>query len=453
MAITTASLLNGFPATAYSQALTVAGGKSPYAWSVASGALPPTVTLDASTGVLSGQLTAGSFTFTVQVTDSSAIPLTAVKEFSLSPAAATAGSEQQPIAMAVGRFDASGLPEIAVLNFATQNVGVFQATGTNTFAGTFAELTGSPAGVGVDPVAFAAGDLDSDGIADLAIVNQSLNGEVTVLLNDGTGFFTPAAGSPLATGSTPAGVAIADFTNDGVGDIAVTNNGSATLGVYAGLGSGQYTQRIELTVPTGPLAVTTAVLTSSGLPDAIITSSSGAGNFVTVLLDPTSLAAGGLGGSGSIQTPYPGSEYVDLGVKVKATPSVHENNEVTLQLEFEIRALSGTNVNGIPIITNRTLTQTVRLHEGEPSMIAGLLDHEETKSLSGIPGLANVPGAGYTFGNRDNTGNETELLIVVTPRRMSDRIRETRTRYVGRGGAAATGGSPAQTAPAAPPEP
>jgi len=132
---------------------------------------------------------------------------------------------------------------------------------------------------------------------------------------------------------------------------------------------------------------------------------------------------------------------------------VHDNNEVTLQLEFEIRALSGTNVNGIPIITNRTLTQTVRLHEGEPSMIAGLLDHEETKSLSGIPGLANVPGAGYTFGNRDNTGNETELLIVVTPRRMSDRIRETRTRYVGRGGAAAVGGSPVQVAPPTAPEP
>src|SRR5260221_1346750 len=452
MAITTASLLNGFPATAYSQALTVAGGKSPYAWSVASGALPPTVTLDALTGVLSGQLTAGNFDFTVQVTDSSAIPLTAVKEFSLSPVAATAGSEQQPIAMAVGRFDASGLPEIAVLNFATQNVGVFQATGTNTFAGTFAELTGSPAGVGVDPVAFAAGDLDSDGIADLAIVNQS-SSEVTVLRNDGAGFFTPAEGSPLSTAITPAGVAIADFTNDGVGDIAVTNNGVATLGVYAGLGSGQYTQRIELTVPTGPLAVTTAVLTSSGLPDAIITSSSGSGNFVTVLLDPTSLAAGGLGGSGSIQTPYPGSEYVDLGVKVKATPSVHENNEVTLQLEFEIRALSGTNVNGIPIITNRTLTQTVRLREGETSMVAGLLDHEETKSLSGIPGLANVPGTGYTFGNRDNTGNETELLILVTPRRMSDRIRETRTRYVGRGGAAATGGRPPHVAPPAAPEP
>jgi len=393
-------------------------------------------------------MTAGSFSFTAQVTDSSASPISTVKQFALSPVATSTGSEQQPIAMKLGAFDNAGVPEIAVLNFASENIGIFKPVGTTSFDGTFAELSGSPVSVGVDPVAFAAGDLNSDGIADLAIVNQSGN-EVTVLLNDGTGFFTPATGYPVATASTPAGVAIADFTNDGVGDIAVTNNGSGTLGVNAGLGSGQFSQRIELSVPAGPLAVTTAQLTTSGLPDAIITSSSGSNNFVTVLLDPTSLA--GNSGTGSIQTPYPGSEYVDLGVKVKATPSVHEDNEVTLQLDFEIRALSGTSVNGIPILTNRTVSQTVRLREGEPSVIAGLLDREETKSLNGIPGFASLPGVGYAFGNRNNTSVENELLILVTPRRMSDRIRDTRSKYVGRGGSTATGTAPVVAPPA--PEP
>jgi len=282
-------------------------------------------------------------------------------------------------------------------------------------------------------------------------VNQSLN-EVTVLLNDGTGFFTAAAGSPLATAAIPAGVVIADFTNDGIGDIGVTNNGAGTLGINAGLGSGQYSQRIELTTPAGPLAVSSAVLTSSGLPDAIVTASSGTNNFVSVLLDPSSFAAGGSSSPGSVQTPYPGSEYIDLGVKVKATPSIHENNEVTLQLEFEIRALSGDSVNGIPIITNRTISQTVRLREGEPSVIAGLLDQEETKSLNGIPGFANLPGVGYAFGQRNTTSNDTEFLIVVTPRRMSDRIRQARTRYAGRGGATTPGGPPL-TAPPPVPEP
>jgi Flp pilus assembly secretin CpaC len=344
--------------------------------------------------------------------------------------------EKGPIAMLSGTFDNSGRPEIAILNATTQNIGIFQATGDSTFDGTFAELSGSPVATDVDPVAFAAGDLNADGIADFAVVNQSAN-EVTVLLNDGTGVFTAATGSPLATAATPAGVTIADFTNDGIGDIAVTNNGASTLSVYAGLGSGQYTARIELSVPPGPLAVTSAVLTTSGLPDAILTASSGSNNFATVLLDPQDFAAG----AGSLQTPYPGSEYIDLGIKVKATPSVHEDKEVTLQLEFEIRALAGSDVNGIPIITNRTVSQTVRLKEGEPSIVAGLLDNEETNSLSGIPGLANLPAAGYVFGQRNSSLTDNELLIVVTPRRMSERVGTSGQMFTGRGEIINSGGS------------
>jgi len=352
-------------------------------------------------------------------------------------------SEKGPIAMLSGTFDNSGKPEIAVLNAATENIGIFQASFDSTFDGTFTEINGSPIATGVNPVAFAAGDLNADGFSDLAVVNQSAN-EVTVLVNDGTGVFTPAVGSPLPTANTPAGIAIADFTNDGLGDLAVTNNCSSTLGVYANLSSGLFSQRIELSVPPGPLAVTTATLTTTGLPDAILTASSGSNNFVTVLLDPSSFASGT---TGSTQTPYPGSEFIDLGVKVKATPTLHENNEVTLQLEFEIRALSGNSVNGIPIITNRTVSQTVRLKENEPSLIAGLLDRNETKSLSGIPGLANLPGVGYAFGLRSNSADENELLIVVTPRRMSEQMRKSRARYAGRGGATATGAAPPSSAP------
>jgi Flp pilus assembly secretin CpaC len=347
-------------------------------------------------------------------------------------------TEKGPIAMTTGVFDSSGKPEIAVLNAATENIGIFQASFDNTFNGTFTEISGSPIATGTNPVAFAAGDLTADSFADLAIVNQSASA-ITVLLNDGTGFFTQAAGSPLLTASTPSGVAIADFTNDGVGDIAATNNGSGTLGVYAGLGSGTFSAGIELSVPPGPLAVTTTDLNGDGLPDAALTAHSGSNNFVTVLLDPSAFASGG----SSNQFPYPGSEFIDLGLKIKATPAVHDNDEVTLQLEFEIRALAGSSVNGIPVITNRTVSQTVRLRENETSLIAGLLDKEETNSLSGIPGFANLPVLGYAFGTKNKSSTDNELLILVTPRRMNDRIRDARTTYIGRG-ATGSGGLPPQ---------
>jgi len=74
---------------------------------------------------------------------------------------------------AVRHVDNSGKPEIAVLNATTQNIGIFQASGINTggnaFDGTFVELSGSPVATGPDPVAFATGDLNADGIDDFAV--------------------------------------------------------------------------------------------------------------------------------------------------------------------------------------------------------------------------------------------------------------------------------------------
>jgi general secretion pathway protein D len=76
----------------------------------------------------------------------------------------------------------------------------------------------------------------------------------------------------------------------------------------------------------------------------------------------------------------------------------------------------------------------VRLREDETSLIAGLLDKEETRSLTGLPGFAELPaGAGHLFGVRDNSTQDTELLILVTPRRLRLPERDTRVIYAGRG--------------------
>jgi general secretion pathway protein D len=149
---------------------------------------------------------------------------------------------------------------------------------------------------------------------------------------------------------------------------------------------------------------------------------------VAIIQDSADLAASGSGGG---QTPYPGAEYMDLGLKIKATPALHANNEVTLQLEFEIRALAGGNVNGIPIISNRTLTQTVRVREDQPTVIGGLADREETRAITGLPGFAEIPGIGYAFGGRNNTLSDTELMILITPHRLRSPERETGTIFTG----------------------
>ena len=118
---------------------------------------------------------------------------------------------------------------------------------------------------------------------------------------------------------------------------------------------------------------------------------------------------------------------------MKATPTLHQNHEVTLQLEFEIRALSGNNINGIPIISNRTLSQVVRVKDDETTLIGGLLDKNETRAIAGLPGLANIPEAGYAFGTRNDSDQDTEFMILVTPRRLRAPVRQGRNILAGRG--------------------
>jgi hypothetical protein len=415
--------------------------------------------LAASTGAITGTpKAAGSSTFTVQVTDSSNPALTAQRVFTLNP---FAGPQRDPVALVTANFrnltlaNANNAPaaDLAVVNEASNNVTVLLDgvdTSGNVF---FTEATNSPLAVGTSPVAIAAADLNTDGVPDLAVVNQ-IDDTVTILLGNASldGTFTQAQGSPLPTATKPTGIVIANFANGTVPDIAVTNETSNTLGVYLGQGQGIFAQRIELPTPAGPSAIITATLTSSGLPDVALVAQDPAATqgMVAVIQDSSSFASTATGGAG--QTPYPGSEFIDLGIKVKATPVLHSNNEVTLQLELEIKALSGTSVNGIPVISNRSLTQTVRVKLNETSLIGGLLDNEETKSITGLPGFARLPGVGYAFGRRDNSHTDQELIILVTPRKLRFASRETKSIYAGKGDVGgATGGFNPVGRPPAPP--
>ena len=383
-------------------------------------------------------------------------------------------SETGPVAMLAANFQNKttgpngSVPELdlAVVNLTSNNIAILATTvsaDTNLNV-TLSEVTGSPIAVGNSPVAIATADLNADGVLDLAVVNQA-DSTVSILLGstnlDAT--FSPASGSPLPTGSTPAGIAIASFASGASPDLAVTNEGVNTLGVYIGLGNGNFASRIELGVPAGtgkvitlatpvanifvadpkvaevrpasPTALITSVLSSSGLPDVALVAqgSSGGNGILSIILDSSSFSSNN-GTNSSQQIPYPASEYVDIGVKIKATPTLHPNHEVTLQLEFEIRSLSGTNINGIPIISNRTLTQTVRVKEDEPTLLGGLTDREETRTITGLPGFANLPVAGYLFGKHSKSLADTELLIVITPRRLRFPDHNTHTIYAGRGG-------------------
>ena len=84
LTINTGTLTDATVGTSSSQALAATGGIKPYNWTLAAGSLPPGMTLAASTGYISGTpTTAGTYSFTAQVTDSQAPSVTATKAFTL----------------------------------------------------------------------------------------------------------------------------------------------------------------------------------------------------------------------------------------------------------------------------------------------------------------------------------------------------------------------------------
>lgn len=88
--ITTTSLPNGTVGTAYSQTVSATGGTPAYTWSISAGSLPPPLTINASSGVISGTpTTAGTYSFTVKVTDSNS--QTATQALSIVISSGTSG--------------------------------------------------------------------------------------------------------------------------------------------------------------------------------------------------------------------------------------------------------------------------------------------------------------------------------------------------------------------------
>ena len=359
-----------------------------------------------------------------------------------------ANSEQGPVAVTLADFNGDGIPDLAIVNQTSHTVSVLKGNGN----GTFTEFPKSPITVGTSPVAIASGTLSASTGPALVVANQADN-TISVLLGNGDGTFTFSSQSPVTVGTTPSAVAVGSFL-EGSSGVAVANAGSGTVSIYVDVGSGLLVSALEPAAGTNPVALLAGDFTSSTFPDIVVAndiplvSGQVTDGMVTLLTSPTSL----ISNPALTQQPYPGSEYQDIGLKVKATPTLHPNKEVTLQLDFDIKALAGSSVNGIPVISNRTLTQVVRLKEDETSILTGLLDKEETRTITGLPGFAQIPGAGYAFGAHNNSFTDSELLILITPRRVRLPFRESHDIYAGRGDATGRGSSGANVPLAPPPE-
>ena len=111
-------------------------------------------------------------------------------------------------------------------------------------------------------------------------------------------------------------------------------------------------------------------------------------------------------------------QYQDVGVNIEMTPSIHYDHDVTLKIKIEVSAESGTEtISGVtePIISQRVVDQTIRLREGEASILGGIQNKQEQNNWNGIPGLSAIPVLKYLFGSRDRIIQDDDIVFVIVP--------------------------------------
>jgi type II secretory pathway component GspD/PulD (secretin) len=127
----------------------------------------------------------------------------------------------------------------------------------------------------------------------------------------------------------------------------------------------------------------------------------------------TQFQAGAAGGINNI--PVTTYQYRNVGVEIKLTPQIHRDNEVTIKIKLTFNSIAGTE-NNFPIFGKRELENTIRLKEGETSIIGGFIRDEIRSGMSGIPGFSRLPIIGKLFGASGKNMKQSDLVFSITPR-------------------------------------
>ena len=149
---------------------------------------------------------------------------------------------------------------------------------------------------------------------------------------------------------------------------------------------------------------------SSGVSSAASSALSG----VTINgVSASSLLSQYLGTSSALTVPQ--ISYEDLGLTLKTTPTVLKSGLISLHLDLKIEALTGQSANNIPVLTDTAFISDITVPEGSTALLLSQLSSSESAAISGLPGLASLPGFQESLADRLSETSHSELVLSITP--------------------------------------
>jgi hypothetical protein len=413
LTITTTSLPSGMTAVPYTTTVTASGGTGALTWSVPTGSLPPGLSINAGTGVISGTPAAyGTYTVPVSVTDSASTPVTVTKTFSLFiasplpvvkpqtlPNGVAGTAYSQTLAYTGGNGSApawavatGSLPPGLTLNAAT---GVISGTPTNASAGNTYTFTVT---VTVGPQTSASVSFSITIYALPVVTTTSLpSGNIGIKYNQTLNYSGGSGGAPtwaIVSGSLPANSGLTLNTATGVISGTPTTAASYTFSVTVTIGP-QTSAAQALTLNVYSLLITSATAATGevALPFGFqLTAAGGTAPYTWSLANGSaSLPAGlSLNATTGYITGTPTTAGTTTGVTVQAKDSATPQASATQPMTFTINAartntnnselkgqyaflLNGFDVNGYPLAAAGSFTA-----DGNGNITAGTLDTNGT---------------------------------------------------------------------------
>lgn len=155
--------------------------------------------------------------------------------------------------------------------------------------------------------------------------------------------------------------------------------------------------------------------------------------------------------------------YVDVGLKLEVEPTIYLDGEVAIKVALEVSNIIDkvqTKSGSLAYeIGTRTAQTVLRLRDGENQVLAGLINDEDRRNSTKVPGLGDVPVMGRLFGQQTDDGSKTEIVLSITPRIVRNVLRPDATFMEFEAGtdsslggrlAAGTGAGPAVSSPIGP---
>lgn len=115
-------------------------------------------------------------------------------------------------------------------------------------------------------------------------------------------------------------------------------------------------------------------------------------------------------------------QYIDAGLKLEVEPTVSSSEDVSIKVNLNVNSIgdkvvasTGGNESVAFRVGTRSTSTQLRLHDGETQILAGLIDDQDRKNMSGIPGLSKLPLLGRLFSSQTDDKVKTEIVLSVTP--------------------------------------